>query len=131
MERFNYQILLMLIIIFSTIIIWTIGFFDDFPRQDINCIEHYEFFKSEINRGRVKEKYIDYNNHEYKIVKIENGNKVYKLLLNLEKDKKYFEALKVSDIVNKASNSFIIEINGNYSFKLGYVCPYDTIYNAN
>lgn len=85
------------------------------------------FFNEKITDGRVKEKFIDYNNHGYKIVKIENGDDTYEVHFDLEENNKDFEKLEVSDIVNKSSNSFILEVNEEYTVKLGFTCLYDTI----
>ncbi|WP_157501529.1 hypothetical protein [Echinicola vietnamensis] len=127
MKRYNYHLILMLLVIFFTIFLWLVGEFDEFPRQDINCKLHHDFFNEKITDGRVKEKFIDYNNHGYKIVKIENGDDTYEVHFDLEENNKDFEKLEVSDIVNKSSNSFILEVNEEYTVKLGFTCLYDTI----
>ncbi|WP_186755890.1 hypothetical protein [Echinicola salinicaeni] len=132
MGKYSYHIVFMLTFIFAVILMWLLGIIDlnQVGRDSINCELHKDVFQSEINDARVVDKYIDYKNHGYKIVKMVAGEEKFSLYFHLVENERDFDRIMVSDKISKDRNSFIFEVNNSYSFKLGYNCSYDTIPNS-
>lgn len=90
-----------------------------------SCSTHEKFFKSRINNGIVKTKFLDSTNHMTKTVVFNNSGEDIVVFFNLTSDLDKFDYISVGDTICKYSNTFNFFVLNKDSITLSFNCTYN------
>lgn len=91
------------------------------------CETHRELFLTEIDSGRVTDKYIDQENHAIKTIILSVNKESYEIQFIPYDNWTDFDKIRINDLVKKPSNSFLFSINHDYTFLLMLDCEYSVL----
>jgi len=116
----KWQLYFMLFVIAGIIILLlTVG------KTSNICGIHKELFLAQLRSGVVVKKSVDRENHSFETVIIQEGDKLFTLLLVPDANDEDFERIKVNDKITKESNSFRFVVNSEYGFEFQIDCDFE------